>query len=848
MDGMEENVESASAYSGVLQRRSLHQTQYVPFGSPLRREAREEKWESQRNQINSDKEPTPEKRETKKSKTNKPKRNNYKLQDGSNGAGPAVYSASVNGTNANNDEDKGCVDETGQNRKEPELTLADALVQDRLKSVKLFLKNGNDLSQFKKISSLQNLYLECFKEKNDVSARLLRKRINKLRFIEELKQALCCGYAKDNEKKPGLLNYIGNVIADLLGNKNINMYPVQGKEQLENHAKHLFIWAVLMNRMRLARFFWRIGTDYYIETALFASCLLKKLSKMASDEYEQELSESLTRHSSEYEMMASKVLDICYQQNRERSKQLLIREMSELGNTTLFCLAEENKLMDFMGRTCCQAKLEDIWKDVIPLSTSRKMIVASIFMPLLISVKLFVENKFDDLNPLCTKDEELMPEHQDDAFREDSCVKRAYRCNEKVTSSPDSKSKTQEGVGHHWCCKKAKECFQDICSFYTAPVTKFITTMFANIVFLGLFSFFVLTDLHPLGENGAPSLVEIFTWIYAINGVMDEINQVVTRNHGSIWYNIRSWLRSTWNWFDIAIYLSFLTSVILRLSLYGKDFIWARMLYSLTLGMCFFRLLQYFDADKNIGPKVTMISRMLNDLRFFLLILVVFILSFGVTYHANLYPNAPQQWSVLKDVLYYPYWQMYGELSLENIEGNEPSEDAGTCTKNETLWRSGKMERCPEKSFLAVLVMAAFLLLTNVLLLNLLIAMFSDTVKKVHDNSEMEWKFHRFFLVYEYYNKPFLFQPLNILVYIFWPLRRHFCKKDRFKMKLNEVDHELSKLQREAMKKYMPSWWTEIENKLKTIFERVDTVNENVDEIKDKVYDLWWRHQKLKDR
>lgn len=98
-------------------------------------------------------------------------------------------------------------------------------------------------------------------------------------------------------------------------------------------------------------------------------------------------------------------------------------------------------------------------------------------MPLLISVKMFVENKFDDLNSLCTKDEELMPEHQDDAFREDSCVKRAYRCNEKVTSSPDSKSKTQEGVGHHWCCKKAKECFQDICSFYTAPVTKFITTM-----------------------------------------------------------------------------------------------------------------------------------------------------------------------------------------------------------------------------------------------------------------------------------------------------------------------------------------------------------------------------------
>ena len=49
---------------------------------------------------------------------------------------------------------------------------------------------------------------------------------------------------------------------------------------------------------------------------------------------------------------------------------------------------------------------------------------------------------------------------------------------------------------------------------------------FANIVFLGLFSIFVLTDLHPLGENGAPSIVEIFIWIYTIDGVIEEMRQV----------------------------------------------------------------------------------------------------------------------------------------------------------------------------------------------------------------------------------------------------------------------------------------------------------------------------------
>lgn len=32
--------------------------------------------------------------------------------------------------------------------------------------------------------------------------------------------------------------------------------------QLMNPAKHLFIWAVLMNRMSMAKLFWRIGSDH----------------------------------------------------------------------------------------------------------------------------------------------------------------------------------------------------------------------------------------------------------------------------------------------------------------------------------------------------------------------------------------------------------------------------------------------------------------------------------------------------------------------------------------------------------------------------------------------------------
>lgn len=78
--------------------------------------------------------------------------------------------------------------------------------------------------------------------------------------------------------------------------------------------------------------------------------------------------------SREFEKMASDVLSICYLQNRYQSHQLLVRKLNEFGNTTLFSLAEENRLMEFMGLTCCQANLNAIWKGEMVPSTSIKKV------------------------------------------------------------------------------------------------------------------------------------------------------------------------------------------------------------------------------------------------------------------------------------------------------------------------------------------------------------------------------------------------------------------------------------------------------------------------------------------
>ena len=77
-----------------------------------------------------------------------------------------------------------------------------------------------------------------------------------------------------------------------------------------------------------------------------------------------------------FEKLASEILAICCTQNRYLSHQLLVRELSEFGNTTLFCLADENNLMDFMGQTCCQTKLNAIWKGHMALYTSNLKVMS----------------------------------------------------------------------------------------------------------------------------------------------------------------------------------------------------------------------------------------------------------------------------------------------------------------------------------------------------------------------------------------------------------------------------------------------------------------------------------------
>lgn len=783
-----------------------------------------------------------------------------------------------------------------------------ALVQDRVDFVHLFLETGVSLQKFLSIETLWNLYGNCLQDMSDTMAQMLN---NLMMYLKEKdKQTwsayLCCRPTSSLGSDPELLYTIGKVMVHLMGDENFNPYtderfkaiktkkPVlqwlRGKhdnvmagtghqglssfrsaesgKRFYRRKRHeydfnqypereLFLFAILLNRRDLAKMMWKSGEDQ-IGAALVACSLLKSLAEIADDDEELELSQDLTDHANMWEDMAVGVLSEGYKRDKNMAHQLLVRKLNNYGKTTLFSLADTNTLMKFMEHTCCQTKLNLIWKGRMALYTQLWKILLSLVLPVFVPTIKFTtsegvlpgsaekDEEFDDLE----EGEEVETQKEDVHIISSNKIMPNTVEGEGPEDEIFVRSKTQRKKP-----KKKKlykvQMFSDVRTnsigildafyyFYTAPVTVFIVNTIAYLVFLGLFTYFVLTDLYPDRQ----SVIEYLVWGWCITMLTEEVRQVLSNDRRSLYYKVQSWFGSMWNRFDSAMYLIFIVSVILRFTLSEKDFTYARICYSITVAMYYLRFMQVFFAEKNIGPKVIMIYNMVIDLVFFLGIFLFFLLSFGIMYQANLYPNSPPSWYLLRSVVYIPYWQMYGELFLEDLEG----EHSDTCTTNESIWRAaGGKERCPESNALVPLLGAVYLILTNILLVNLLIAMFSYTFQMVQDKSEQVWRFHRYSLVYEFYDRPKFFPPLIILSHIYrciqWVARRTCSAKkyqNEFKLNLDEKDNNrLTLFVRAATENYLSisnkAKKEELSNKVSNTAERIERVIEELDRIKEQV-------------
>lgn len=113
-----------------------------------------------------------------------------------------------------------------------------------------------------------------------------------------------------------------------------------------------------------------------------------------------------------------------------------------------------------------------------------------------------------------------------------------------------------------------------------------------------------------------------------------------------------------------------------------------------------------------------MMGKMVKNMIYFVVLLLVVLFSFGVSRQSILYPNREADWRLIRDVYFQPYFMLYGEVFADEIDppcGEAPDQ-----------------QPCVTGHWLTPITMSMYLLIANILLINLLIAVFNNIFIEVN--------------------------------------------------------------------------------------------------------------------
>ncbi|XP_063408848.1 transient receptor potential cation channel subfamily M member 2-like [Mytilus trossulus] len=223
----------------------------------------------------------------------------------------------------------------------------------------------------------------------------------------------------------------------------------------------------------------------------------------------------------------------------------------------------------------------------------------------------------------------------------------------------------------------------------------------------------------------------IITWM--VSFFVDETKQHIVSIIRRKW---KSYISDWWNRLDWCSIFIYTVGMCLKL---GENQIYqdaSKVLLVVAFILLCIRILNLFCMSEILGPKLVMIRKMFSDTGAFMAIMAVIMMCYNISFHALLYTNSEFTWSELEKITKNGYWMLFGELNLDGEKVTVPD-----CTFNRALFESGALEQCPSTFGLHLVpyLKAFYGLIAVILLLNLLIAMYSNTFKVVHEEAEFYW-------------------------------------------------------------------------------------------------------------
>ncbi|XP_057688849.1 transient receptor potential cation channel subfamily M member 3 isoform X15 [Corythoichthys intestinalis] len=681
-----------------------------------------------------------------------------------------------------------------------EQAMLDALVLDRVDFVKLLIENGVSMHRFLTLSRLEELYNTRHGPSNTL-----------YHLVRDVKKREYPGfswiYFKGNlppDYRISLID-IGLVIEYLMGGayrcnytrkrfrtlyhnlfgpKRDDMPIRRGRQKTTrkreeevdidlddpeiNHFPfpfhELMVWAVLMKRQKMALFFWQHGEEAMAK-ALVACKLCKAMAHEASEnDMVDDISQELNHNSREFGQLAVELLDQSYKQDEQMAMKLLTYELKNWSNATCLQLAVAAKHRDFIAHTCSQMLLTDMWMGRLRMrkNSGLKVILGLLLPPSILSLEF--KNK-DEMSYM-PQDQEAYLQEKEEEEPEKPVKEKEEEDMEftamlgKVATETSRKKDVEEVQNRHRLIPMGRKIYE----FYNAPIVKFWFHTMAYVGYLMLFNYIVLVkmDLWP-----SPQEWIVIAYIFT-NGI-EKMREILMSEPGKLLQKVKVWLQEYWNITDLMAILIFSVGMVLRLQ-EPPLMSYGRVIYCVNIIYWYIRLLDIFGVNKYLGPYVMMIGKMMIDMMYFVIIMLVVLMSFGVARQAILNPNEDPSWMLARNIFFMPYWMIYGEVFADQIDppcGQNITTEDGVVVA---------LPPCKTGAWIVPAIMACYLLVANILLVNLLIAVFNNTFFEVKSISNQVWKFQRYQLIMTFHERPVLPPPLIIFSHITMVLKHLCCR------------------------------------------------------------------------
>lgn len=105
-----------------------------------------------------------------------------------------------------------------------------------------------------------------------------------------------------------------------------------------------------------------------------------------------------------------------------------------------------------------------------------------------------------------------------------------------------------------------------------------------------------------------------------------------------------------WNPCDVVVVVFFLVGLVLRLQAALMSV--GRLLFCVDIIYWYLRIFTILSVNKYLGPLVTMMDKMVKNMIYFVVLLLVVLISFGVCRQAILFPDNEANWGLIKDIFF----------------------------------------------------------------------------------------------------------------------------------------------------------------------------------------------------